>query len=814
MSTPRWNQIETLFWAALDRDAAERAAFLDEACAGDAALRREVEGMLAAHETSHGLQIEQHLLGDDPPRPADDEAMIGTRVGPYRLVQMLGRGGMGTVYLAERADGAFEQQVALKLIRSGWHSAEIVQRFRLERQILARLDHPNIARLLDGGMTEDGRPYFALEYVAGEPITDFCDRHRLPVDERLRLFQRVCRAVQFAHRNLVVHRDLKPSNILVTGDGVVKLLDFGIAKLLDPDAAGMTVAQTRADVRVMTPEYAAPEQVRGEAITTATDVYALGVLLYELLTGHRPYQIPSRVRAEIERVICEEEPTRPSTVIAAVTQIHRDDGTTETITPDRVGAARKLPPTRLRRRLRGDLDTIILTALRKEPERRYTSAEQLADDLRRHLEGRPITARADTLGYRVRTFVRRHRWGVAAAAVLVLLLAGYAATLTVQSRRLAAERDAKAEALAQSEAVTQYLKSLFLAATPRVARGDTLTAYDLLDRGVERVERLRDNPALQIRLLQTFGNVFFQLGDVARAEPPLLRALALLDSLPTPPTSDQVAYLLHPLGLIRSSQGRLAEADSLLRHALALRPRLPGDTTAAMLLKTLSDNAARQDRLDEAERYIREALALRGPVAGPDDELMLTYLNSLGTYQFRQGRVDSARLTFETILERQRRTLGPDSPRTLATMGNLAVILKTLGDLDAAEALYEEVIAQERRVFPEHHPDRAPALYNLAKLRISKGDPEGALPLFDEAIAIYTHAFSPDHWRIRFFEVAKAEPLLLLERYDEAEALLLRSHADLVAALGPDAEAVRQARQNLVRLYEARHRPDLAEPYR
>jgi eukaryotic-like serine/threonine-protein kinase len=392
MDLEHWEQVKKIFAGALDSP--DREAYLDATCSGNPTLRRYADQLLRAHSLEPGL-LERRFIPDEDPEHPPADALIGRRVGAYVIARKIGQGGMGAVYLAERDDD-FTQQVALKLIRPGLQSAELVSRFRTERQILANLQHAGIARLLDGGVTDDGHPYLVMEYVDGVPITTFCDENRLPISERLRLFGEVCAAVQFAHRNLVVHRDLKPSNILVTGSGDVKLLDFGIAKLLDPSSGDRSIAWTRAEMRLLTPEYAAPEQVRGETITTATDVYSLGVLLYELLTGRRPFRLSEQVAAEVERLICEETPVPPSTAVAAFETVVHPGGRSELLTLDRVSEARCTHPVRLRRVLRGDLDNVVMMALRKESERRYASAERFAEDIERYLSGRPIIARKDT----------------------------------------------------------------------------------------------------------------------------------------------------------------------------------------------------------------------------------------------------------------------------------------------------------------------------------------------------------------------------------------------------------------------------------
>jgi non-specific serine/threonine protein kinase/serine/threonine-protein kinase len=443
MKLQNWTQADRLLQQALERTPTERAAFLDEACAGDANLRRELDSLLAA-EAEAGSFLEKPVADHFTDALTAAQAAPGQRIGAYQLLREIGRGGMGAVWLAERADEQFEKQVALKLIKRGMDTEEIIRRFRYERQILARLDHPNIARLLDGGTTTDGLPYFVMEYIEGQPLTEYCDANQLNITERLKLFLSVCAAVQYAHQHLVIHRDLKPGNILVTKAGEVKLLDFGIAKLLDPESAGQS---TVAERRPMTPEYASPEQARGDSVTTASDVYSLGVVLYELLTGRRPYQFAGRTPEEIARVICEQEPVKPSLAVRQ-NQPSNDEAQNSSVRDQSQSAVRtprsasNLP--QALRHLKGDLDNIVLMALRKDPQRRYVAVGQLAADIRRHLDGMPVVAAHDSLTYRAGKFVRRHKARVMAAALVIVTLVGGIIATTWQARVARAER-ARAE---------------------------------------------------------------------------------------------------------------------------------------------------------------------------------------------------------------------------------------------------------------------------------------------------------------------------------------------------------------------------------
>src|SRR5216683_577991 len=418
MTPERWQRINEMFHAALVLDGRERSAFLVAQCAGDDALRIKVAALLASHDQAEGF-IQGSVFGDAAQLLVEDEAqaMIGQHIGLYKISKEIGHGGMGTVYLATRDDDQYQKQVAIKVVKRGMDTDLVVDRFRNERQILASFDHPNIARLLDGGSTETGLPYFIMEYIEGQAIDEYCDDRRLSTVARLELFRTVCSAVQYAHQHLVIHRDIKPSNILVAADSVPKLLDFGIAKLLQTET-NQPRATTAMMLRVMTPEYASPEQIRGDQVTTVSDVYSLGVLLYELLSGHSPYHFKTLLPEVVAQVIRDSEPEKPSAVVYRVEEIATGGRKGRTLTPESVSETREGRPEKLRRRLAGDLDNIVLMAMRKDPRRRYSSVGQFAEDIRRHLEGLPVVARKDTVRYRSAKFIERNTVAVAAAAII------------------------------------------------------------------------------------------------------------------------------------------------------------------------------------------------------------------------------------------------------------------------------------------------------------------------------------------------------------------------------------------------------------
>ncbi|MEM9598404.1 MAG: protein kinase, partial [Acidobacteriota bacterium] len=518
-TTRRWQRLEEIFHAALALDVEERPAYLAEACGDDDALRREAAELLESvgdaderigGAVSAGLEVALEAIAGGVPET----------IGPYRILRELGEGGLANVYLGERTEG-YTQQVAVKVLKRGMDTVDILRRLRQERQILADLDHPHIARLLDGGTTADGRPYVVMEHIEGEPIDDYCDRRGLTVQERLELFTKVCAAVHHAHRSLVIHRDIKPSNLLVTPEGNPKLLDFGIAKLLDPSRARATVAHTGAGIRWLTPGYASPEQVVGAPLTTATDIYSLGVLLYQLLTGRPPHRFPTDHPAEVERVMRDVEPQRPS---AAAGGEPTEDGPGTRPAAERA-KDRGTTPERLVKSLRGDLDNIVRMAMHAEPERRYASAEQLADDVANHLASMPVRARPETFGYYAAKFVRRHRGAVAAAVVVVLSLVG-GIVGTTRALWIAETQRERAERLRdQSEEVAGFMIDLFRAPDPDIALGRDLSAWQLLENGAQRVEALDGQPLRQAALMHAMGRSYQNLGRYDEARSLLGRSL-------------------------------------------------------------------------------------------------------------------------------------------------------------------------------------------------------------------------------------------------------------------------------------------------
>ncbi len=743
-----------------------------------------------------------------------------THAGSYRLISHIASGGMGLVYLAQREDGGEPAHAAVKLLRRGIDEDQ-ARRFASERQILATLEHPNIARLIDAGVTDDHRPYLVMEYVSGLPIDQYCDQHRLSVRHRVALLRNVARAVAHAHHNLVVHRDLKPSNIFVTHIGVVKLLDFGIAKLveLDPDR---TTQMTGPGVRLMTPAYASPEQVTGAFVTTATDVYVLGLLLFELLTGTRAQEADGLSIPEIERIIVRTEVARPSEEVDPRQSPHADRAAA-------AATARGTTPSRLRRALRGDLDRIVGVATRKDPARRYASADALAADLDRYLADQPILARDESAAYRIGKFVRRRWPAVAAALVFLVLLAIYAVTVTMQSRQVAAERDRARAAQATAEEVTAFLVRMFQASDPSETRGDTITAKELLATGVARVDSLSAQPETQAQLLDVIGRVYQSLGRFGEARPLLDRALAirrrvlgsrhaavgdslthlgdlliLQGRLPEAATAVTEALAIHEatsgresaaaaedlglLGAALASQNDRVKAKALLDEALAIRRRVlkPDDPAIAENLSALAFVASHTGDFAEMERRHAESLAILRRAFGARHPRIALGLNNLAVAYDNRGRYEDASRLHREALEMRRQLFGDTHPAIATSLNNLSTILQRQQRYAEAEPLAREVLALRRRLLGDDHPSTIVALNNLGALLVRSGRPREAEPVLRESVAAAVKRLPGDHPTALAVQMSLAGALSRLGKDAEADAIFTRIHGIRVKSLGPE----------------------------
>jgi serine/threonine-protein kinase len=781
----------------------ERLAFVRNACGGDTAL---YDAVIERVSASWMLDLsEQDPVLEDAALALGESRQPGELIGPYRIVRVLGQGGMGEVYLCERADDQYRKQVAIKLVSRGLISRQVQTRLRTERQILATLDHPNIARLLDGGTTADGVPYLVMEYVDGEPIDEFCDRRELTVPERLQLFQVVCSAVQAAHRNLIVHRDLKPSNILVTADGTPKLLDFGIAKLLDVRQTTHTVAMTQADIRILTPDHASPEQIRGQPITTASDVYVLGVLLYELLAGRRPFRVEGLRLIDIERVICEQPPVPPSHTLGSA---HRDAADLE-----RTAAKRRTTVARLRRQLAGDLDNIIMMAMRKEPERRYGSVERLSGDIANHARGMPVIARKDTWGYRTRKFVSRHTLAVSLAAAFVVVLMGFAAAMYVQAERIRQQRDeansqrARAESQQnRAEQVSAFLIDLFRRSDPAEHRGQKITAEEILERGAHKIDvELKQDPESQANMMEAIGRVYLSLGQPDKAMPLLERSLDLRSGL-FGPQHLMTASSMQGLASARGAKGEFDVAEKLLRDALSIQQRNLGENheTVAATLHNLGWLLMERFELDAAEKIFRQGIDIYVARDLERSAAATTMMNGLATVVSYKGDYPAAEALYRRALDIDRALLGQDHPQTAIETMNLGLALQMQGKLAAAEPLYVESIAVLRRVSGPEHPDTIAALGNYGWLLQAKGELAESERVLREVLSVHQRSLGEQHHLVGYDKSNLADVLYERARLDEAERLYRDALANFEASVAPDNQYVASALTGLARVYAER----------
>lgn len=779
LSPERWALVDRLFDEAMRLDATDRLAFLEAQCPDDAALREYLLELLQS-DPADNLSIDTMIL--DTMHQAfgelQSDEMRGERIGPYEVERLLGAGGMGMVYLARRADEQFEQEVAIKLGRHRLVDPRTKIRLRNERQILADLDHPNIARLFDGGTTKDGVPYLVMEFIDGIRIDSYCDLHRLSIEDRLRLFQKICQAVHYAHQNLVIHRDIKAANILVTADGIPKLLDFGIAKLTDPRGFARD-GVTRDGAVMLTPANAAPEQILSRPITTATDVYALGLLLYTLLSGYRAYDTDGLSPTEFASLVCSTTAATPSMRLRKALQRGVHPIVVEEL--ESIARNRGTSPERLRRRVHGDLDTIVANTLRKDPNRRYRSVSALGDDIDLHLRSMPIVARAYSWRYRAGKFLRRHYAAVAASLGVFGMLVTFSVVLSIQNRDIVKERDTARE-------VSQFLEDIFMAQDPAHARGASVTAEEILATGASRIRTdLGSRPEIQVALIETIGRVYFNLGVYDTSAEMLEQALELRREISND-DSRAVAAVQNDLAEALIRVPDYPRAEVLLSEALASNRRNSGPATpdVANNLFNLAELHLKTSEFEEAERYASASIAVYSQFTDDHSIELAESKNMLARILQVRGDLGRTEALLLEAIDIVMRNEGPDHPLMAYYLQNLGVLQRSQGKLGAAEESLRKAIATTKRVFGEKHHLLAATLVNQGTLLHARGDLDGAERVLRDALRLHAETRGASHPMVGFDMTVLGMLLHDQAKFADAENILRQALEIYDAAYNDD----------------------------
>ncbi len=839
-----WRTIESYLDRALEMSDTQQAAWLAELRQVQPDIAAQIEGWLIERRVVNETGF---LAGHAT--AALETSLAGSIIGSYQLVSPIGEGGMGVVWRARRNDGRFEGTVAIKLLHAALIGRPSGERFRREGEFLARLTHPQIARLIDAGVSRAGQPYLVLEYIEGEPIDRYCDERCLDPRARIRLFLDVLQAVAHAHTHLIVHRDLKPSNVLVTSDGAIKLLDFGIAKMLEHDTrSGRATRLTRASGSALTPEYAAPEQLTGAPVTTATDVHALGVVLYGLLTGQHPIGALPRSPAELVKAIVEVDRVKMSDAVV-------DSGTIGQGALVETARRRATTPDKLRRILRGDLDTVVARALKLASGERYRSVLEMADDLQRYLALEPIRARPDTARYRAMKFARRHASALSTAAAVVTLVAGLVIVGTV---RLTAERDRARVQAAKAEKVSGLMINLMTGADPyRDPDRQEVTVRQVLERSAAQIEiELADDPEVQSEMLTMLGRTYERLGAYDKAQPLLERALALVEHIDS--THPGVGQALNNLGVLLRMRGDYAGSAAMLERSLAMRRRALGNAhiDVAVTLVELGRSYRRLGLPNRAEPLYQEALDIRRRAFGDEHRETATSKGDLGLSIMERGDLRGAERLFRESYETSRRVLGDGHPNTAGALENLGLLALEKGEHGVAERIFRTSLVHERRTFGARHravattlsrlatslreqgkhdeaisalddalaiarmtmdrghPAVAGYLTELGRVHVDRGDANVAEGLFREVLVVHTRAFGERDWRVAATKSLLGDALTRLKHYAEAEPLLLDAAHVLRYVPGEQGRAASATAERLLALYTALNEPGKAAGYR
>ncbi|MEL7833904.1 serine/threonine-protein kinase [Fodinibius sp. Rm-B-1B1-1] len=767
MEQHQWEKVNKIVDTALELDEKERATYIEESCKNDKKLKRHVTQLLAAIEQSEtedflatpGTYIDSIVDESSEADTPTASSMVGQQVGNYHLDELIDHGGMGSVFKGKRADEAYKKEVAIKILRRGMDTPSNIARFKRERNILANLEHPNVARLLDGGLTEEGLPYLVMEYVDGTPLLEYCNQHNLPIEERLKLFEQVCFAVQHAHQNAIIHRDLKPSNILINKEGKVKVLDFGIAKLIEAESTEGLNFQTRTGARMLTIGYSAPEQLEGQPVTTATDSYVLGILLFELLAGIHPFEMDGKNLMEFEKQVRKKRPQKPSDKYTKLStsgkqQIANDRNTTEA---------------KLFNLLKGDLDAIVIKALRKEPGHRYSSAEQLLEDLNRRKANLPIIARKDTFRYNASKFWRRHKTRLSVAAGFLLMIVGLTAFYTWQ---IAQERN-KAQLEAQkAQEVSNFLTDMFRASNPNYNPRDTVTAATFLKRGEKRIDQLENQPEVQAQLLEVMGRAYTEIGQFDKANPLLQKSFQLR----------------------KTYQGTTSIAYSQSLDAFVVFQRLKGNFA-------------------EAESLTRESISIIRNNHPNNKKLLSNGLNELGLILDQRGKYEEADSVYKTVLQIQQQLYESNHPKLAHTYNNRAGALRKLGNYEKAEPLYRRALIIWKNTYGDIHPSTAMGYHDLALILNQRGELKKADSLYHKGLAIDKKLYEPPNRHIAQSYNNIGIFYGQQGRYQEAKPYLTKAVAMRRKLFSEFHPKLAESLNNLSRLYIELENYQKAHPY-
>jgi len=741
MDQKQWQKVDAIVDTALELDGDKRNTFIEEQCKGDKELKTQVTELIKSIENSDtenflegSAPYPKHLAADLAKAEDDSQesSLIGETIDSYRILELIGHGGMASVFLAERADEVFKGKVALKLMRQGMDTPSNKARFKRERNILANLEHPHIARLLDGGVTDKGLPYLVMEYVEGTSLFAYCDEHNLTIEQRLDLFKSVCRAVQYAHKNAIIHRDLKPANILVKQDGNVKVLDFGIAKLLEPEDPEETLFQTRTGARILTLGYAAPEQVNDDKITTATDIYTLGILLYQLLTATSPFDMDGSNLTEIESFISTKTPEKPSAKYSELPQPEQDEAASQRATNSN----------KVYQKLKGDLDAIVMKTLRKDPETRYNSIDQLLQDLDRLNNNLPLIARKDTFRYKISKFLKRHKTGISAAAGFVLLLIGFIGFHTWQ---ITEERNRAREEAQKARTTLDYLIGVFQHATPNHPGNQDITAQQILEQGTEYIQtEVKDQPDIKAPLTQSIGMIYLHLGEYDKAKTLLQEALRLHENN-SPSDSRQWAASLNSWGEYNMEIGKYDTAKKYFRESAAVYNSLGNKNKYASIIGELGWIDYRNGDYERADSLLHEALVINRTVHGSESRQTGTDLQYLGWIKNAQGQYDKADSLFREALSIRKSALGENHRLVAQTLQSLGRTLYNKNDYAQAEEIERQALNLQRRIYDQEHPDIATSLRILGLINMRLEEFSKAKTYFEDALHMRLNFYGEHH---------------------------------------------------------------------